>query len=165
MSDVVQSVRQLLQDFIAPELRELKSDVRQLDGKIDSESSGLKAKIDFETNSLRRKSIPKPAKSERILSAWKTRSFPRLAASRTKWIRDSRRCGPSSKTPTCAPNWKPHTTFPTCASASRGWKLSAALLVNNRFLPAVPLCYTFASDSLPALSSCAPSHSLLSSYS
>ena len=41
MSDVVQSVRQLLQDFIAPELRELKSDVKTLDTKIDLETSRL----------------------------------------------------------------------------------------------------------------------------
>jgi len=52
MSDVVQSVRQLLQDFIAPELRELKSDVKGLDLKIDSESKSLTAKIDTETKSL-----------------------------------------------------------------------------------------------------------------
>lgn len=53
MSDVVQSVRQLLQDFIAPELRELKSDVKQVDGKIDLETKSIKAKIDSETNQLR----------------------------------------------------------------------------------------------------------------
>ena len=55
MSDVVQSVRQLLQDFIAPELRELKSDVKQVDAKIDSISNGLNAKIDSESGSLRAK--------------------------------------------------------------------------------------------------------------
>jgi hypothetical protein len=49
---VVQSARQLLQDFIVPELRELKSDVKQVDDKIDSVSNGLKAKIDSETGSL-----------------------------------------------------------------------------------------------------------------
>ena len=64
MSDVVQSVRQLLQDFIAPELRELKSDVKQVDskidlmtesleGKIDSRTSKLEAKIDSETSQIR----------------------------------------------------------------------------------------------------------------
>jgi len=53
MSDVVQSVRQLLQDFIAPELRELKSDVKQVDSKIDLETKSLKAKIDSETSQLR----------------------------------------------------------------------------------------------------------------
>ena len=52
MSDVVQSVRQLLQDFIAPELRELKSDVKQVDAKIDSVSDGLNTKIDSETKRL-----------------------------------------------------------------------------------------------------------------
>jgi hypothetical protein len=52
MSDVVQSVRQLLQDFIAPELRELKSDVKQVDSKIDLETESLTAKIVFETSSL-----------------------------------------------------------------------------------------------------------------
>jgi hypothetical protein len=45
MSDVVQSVRQLLQDFIAPELRELKSDVRQVDAKIDSETAQIRADV------------------------------------------------------------------------------------------------------------------------
>jgi|ERR1039458_2096858 nitrate/nitrite-specific signal transduction histidine kinase len=53
MSDVVQSVRQLLQDFIAPELRELKSDVKQVDSKIDLEIKSLKAKIDSDTSQLR----------------------------------------------------------------------------------------------------------------
>jgi len=57
MSDVVQSVRQLLQDFIAPELRELKSDVKQVDDKIDAESSKLKAKIDSETKRLEDKIV------------------------------------------------------------------------------------------------------------
>jgi hypothetical protein len=57
MSDVVQSVRQLLQDFIAPELRELKSDVKQVDDKIDGESSKLKAKIDSETKRLEDKIV------------------------------------------------------------------------------------------------------------
>jgi hypothetical protein len=52
MSDVVQSVRQLLQDFIAPELRELKSDVKQIDSKIDLRTSGLEDKIDSETTRL-----------------------------------------------------------------------------------------------------------------
>ena len=55
MSDVVQSVRQLLQDFIAPELRELKSDVKQVDAKIDSISNGLNAKIDSISNGLNTK--------------------------------------------------------------------------------------------------------------
>jgi hypothetical protein len=55
MSDVVQSVRQLLQDFIAPELRELKSDVKQVDAKIDSISNGLNAKIDLVSNGLNAK--------------------------------------------------------------------------------------------------------------
>jgi hypothetical protein len=45
MSDVVQSVRQLIQDFIAPELRELKSDVKQVDAKIDSEAAQIRADI------------------------------------------------------------------------------------------------------------------------
>jgi hypothetical protein len=53
MSDVVQSVRQLLQDFIAPELRELKSDVKQVDSKIDLETDNIKVKIDSETSQLR----------------------------------------------------------------------------------------------------------------
>lgn len=53
MSDVVQSVRALLQDFIAPELREIKSEVKRLDSKIDSEArqigadmKRLEAKVD-----------------------------------------------------------------------------------------------------------------------
>jgi hypothetical protein len=53
MSDVVQSVRQLLQDFIAPELRDLKSDVKQVDSKIDLETKTLKSKIDSDTSQLR----------------------------------------------------------------------------------------------------------------
>ena len=53
MSDVVQSVRQLLQDFIAPELRELKSDVKQVDAKVDLETKNLKAQIDSETGQIR----------------------------------------------------------------------------------------------------------------
>ncbi len=52
MSDVVQSVRQLLQDFIAPELRELKSDVKQVDAKIDVESKSLRAKMDSDFKRL-----------------------------------------------------------------------------------------------------------------
>jgi hypothetical protein len=52
MSDVVQSVRQLLQDFIAPELRELKSDVKRIDSKIDLKTANLEAKIDSETSRL-----------------------------------------------------------------------------------------------------------------
>ena len=52
MPDVVESVRQLLQDFIAPELRELKGDIKHLNNKIDSETGSLKAKIDSETGSL-----------------------------------------------------------------------------------------------------------------
>ena len=52
MSDVVQSVRQLLQDFIAPELRELKGDVKGLDVKIGSETKRLEAKIDLEISRL-----------------------------------------------------------------------------------------------------------------
>ncbi|MGA9391149.1 MAG: hypothetical protein WBV69_11950 [Candidatus Sulfotelmatobacter sp.] len=45
MPDVVQSVRQLLQDFIAPELRELKSDLKHVDSKIDSETAQIRADI------------------------------------------------------------------------------------------------------------------------
>jgi hypothetical protein len=57
MSDVVQSVRQLLQDFIAPELRELKSDVKQVDAKIDSKTNSLEAKIDSTTSNLEAKIV------------------------------------------------------------------------------------------------------------
>ena len=64
MSDVVQSVRQLLQDFIAPELRELKSDVKQVDDKIDAESSKLKAKIDSETKRLEDKIVSEVGRLE-----------------------------------------------------------------------------------------------------
>jgi hypothetical protein len=64
MSDVVQSVRQLLQDFIAPELRELKSDVKQVDSKIDSESANLKAKIDSETKRLEDKIVSEVGRLE-----------------------------------------------------------------------------------------------------
>jgi hypothetical protein len=46
MSDVVQSVRQLLQDFIAPELRELKGDVSRLESKMDSGLAQLESKMD-----------------------------------------------------------------------------------------------------------------------
>lgn len=55
MSDVVQSVRQAIQDFIAPELREIKSDVKHLDSKIDSETSRLEDKITSETRRLESK--------------------------------------------------------------------------------------------------------------
>ena len=64
MSDVVQSVRQLFQDFIAPELRELKSDVKQVDDKIDAESSKLKAKIDSETKRLEDKIVSEVGRLE-----------------------------------------------------------------------------------------------------
>lgn len=53
MSDVVQSVRQLLQDFIAPELRELKGGVKQLDNKLDLEAKSIKVKLDSESSQLR----------------------------------------------------------------------------------------------------------------
>ncbi|MGD1090332.1 MAG: hypothetical protein ABR955_16635 [Verrucomicrobiota bacterium] len=53
MSDVVQSVRQLLQDFIAPELRELKGDVKLLDEKIDLKFGSLSEKIDSETGQIK----------------------------------------------------------------------------------------------------------------
>jgi hypothetical protein len=53
MSDVVHSVRQLLQDFIAPELRELKGDVKQLDEKIELKFGSLSAKVDSETGQLK----------------------------------------------------------------------------------------------------------------
>ena len=46
MSEVVQSVRQLLQDFIAPELRELKGDVGRLEGKMDSGLAELESRMD-----------------------------------------------------------------------------------------------------------------------
>ena len=64
MSDVVQSVRQLLQDFIAPELRELKSDVKQVDAKIDSISNGLNTKIDSETKRLEDKIVSEVGRLE-----------------------------------------------------------------------------------------------------
>jgi hypothetical protein len=46
VSDVVQSVRQLLQDFIAPELRELKRDVSRLESKMDSGLAQVESKVD-----------------------------------------------------------------------------------------------------------------------
>ena len=52
VSDVVQSVRQLLQDFVAPELREIKGDVKRLDAKIDSETARLEDKIASESRQL-----------------------------------------------------------------------------------------------------------------
>jgi hypothetical protein len=55
MSDLVQSVRQLLQDFIAPELREIKTDVKRIDAKIDSEMTRLEDKITSETKRLENK--------------------------------------------------------------------------------------------------------------
>ncbi|HZW92669.1 MAG TPA: hypothetical protein VFF64_06820 [Candidatus Eremiobacteraceae bacterium] len=64
MSDVVQSVRQLLQDFIAPELRELKSDVKQVDSKVDSKTSSLEDKIDAETKRLEDKIVSEVGRVE-----------------------------------------------------------------------------------------------------
>ncbi len=64
MPDVVQSVRQLLQDFIAPELRELKSDVKQVDSKVDSKTSSLEAKIDAETKRLEDKIVSEVGRVE-----------------------------------------------------------------------------------------------------
>ncbi len=64
MSDVVQSVRQLLQDFMAPELRELKSNVKQVDGKVDSKTSSLEAKIDAETKRLEDKIVSEVGRVE-----------------------------------------------------------------------------------------------------
>jgi hypothetical protein len=64
MSDVVQSVRQFLQDFVAPELRELKSDVKQVDAKIESESRNLKIKIDSETKRLEDKIVSEVGRLE-----------------------------------------------------------------------------------------------------
>jgi hypothetical protein len=55
MSDVVQSVRQAMQDFIAPELREIKSDVKRLDAKIDSETIRLEDKIDTDMKRIESK--------------------------------------------------------------------------------------------------------------
>jgi hypothetical protein len=52
MADVVESVRQLLQDFLAPELRELRAEIKHLDTKVDSETNRLEAKIGLETNRL-----------------------------------------------------------------------------------------------------------------
>lgn len=52
MSDVVQSVRQLLQNFVAPELREIKGDVKHLDAKIDSETTRLEDKIASEARQI-----------------------------------------------------------------------------------------------------------------
>ena len=64
MSYVVQSVRQLLQDFIAPELRELKSDVKQVDAKIDSKTTSLEDKIDTETKRLEDKIVSEVGRLE-----------------------------------------------------------------------------------------------------
>jgi hypothetical protein len=55
MSDVVQSVRQLLQDFIAPELRELKSDIKRIDSKIDGDTTRLDDKVTSEAKRLENK--------------------------------------------------------------------------------------------------------------
>jgi predicted nucleic acid-binding Zn-ribbon protein len=46
MPDVVESVRKLLQDLVAPELRELKSDVKRVEAKIENETKRLEDKID-----------------------------------------------------------------------------------------------------------------------
>ncbi len=64
MSDVVQSVCQLFQDFIAPELRELKSDVKQVDEKIDSKTGSIEAKIDSETKRLEDKIVSEVGRLE-----------------------------------------------------------------------------------------------------
>jgi hypothetical protein len=88
MSDVVQSVRQLLQDFIAPELRDLKSDLKQVDAKIDSESSSLKAKIDSETKRLEDKIVSEVGRLEGKMDSG-------CAQMRTLL-----------EMPACAPNWK-----------------------------------------------------------
>jgi uncharacterized protein Yka (UPF0111/DUF47 family) len=52
MADVVECVRQLLQDFIAPELRELKGDVKRVENKLDSAMSRLETKFSSETKRL-----------------------------------------------------------------------------------------------------------------
>ena len=52
MPDVVESVRELLQDLVAPELRELKSDMKRVDAKIDLETKCLGDKIDSASHEL-----------------------------------------------------------------------------------------------------------------
>jgi hypothetical protein len=46
MTDVVQNVRQLLQDFLTPELREVRSEVRETRAELRSEVKRLEDKID-----------------------------------------------------------------------------------------------------------------------
>jgi hypothetical protein len=45
MSDVVQSLRQALQDFVAPELREHRALLTGLDSKIDSRTAELRSEL------------------------------------------------------------------------------------------------------------------------
>jgi hypothetical protein len=53
MNDVVQSVGQAVQDFVAPEVRELKGAVKALDVKIDTKIEALEVKLDsFRTEIL-----------------------------------------------------------------------------------------------------------------
>jgi hypothetical protein len=87
MSDVVQSVRQLLQDFISPELRELKSDLKQVDGKIDSVSNGLRAKIDSETGNLKAKIDSETGSLTAKINS-ETASLTAKIDSESKWLEE-----------------------------------------------------------------------------
>jgi uncharacterized protein YicC (UPF0701 family) len=55
MPDVVQSVRQLLQDFIAPELRELKSDVKRLETQFSTDLKRLESQVSSDVKRLESK--------------------------------------------------------------------------------------------------------------
>lgn len=53
MTDVVQSLRQALQDIVAPELREHRVLVTALDAKIDSRTAELRTEFRAELNNVR----------------------------------------------------------------------------------------------------------------
>ena len=52
---VVEDVRQVLQDFVAPELRELRAEIRTVDQKLDLISKSLDEKIEMVAKGLNEK--------------------------------------------------------------------------------------------------------------
>ena len=69
---MIEEIRELFQNFIAPQLESIKGDIKALDSKIgglDSKITSLDSKIDWKVEGLRRELLAEIRRVEEVLSA------------------------------------------------------------------------------------------------
>jgi hypothetical protein len=120
MNDVIGSVRQTLQDFLAPELRQHRAELVSIRSEIGSVRSALTTRIEAAENRLDSK-----------IDAVESRLDSKVDVLRSEVRSGFTALGAALENAVLRGGYPPPAKSRTCVSALRGWKKSAGSCLNS----------------------------------